>query len=73
MANGDDGDVLMLGDHDATALAFGVLGIAPEELAVVDIDPTCSRSSSRAAEPSATSPTRGSPCRRRSTTASTSS
>lgn len=30
--------VLMLGDHDATALAFGVLGIAPEELAVVDVD-----------------------------------
>jgi hypothetical protein len=30
--------VLMLGDHDATALAFRVLGIAPAELAVVDID-----------------------------------
>ena len=30
--------VLMLGDHDATSLAFGVLGIEVGELAVVDID-----------------------------------
>lgn len=30
--------VLMLGDHDATTLAFGVLGIEVGELAVVDID-----------------------------------
>jgi hypothetical protein len=30
--------VLLLGDHDATSLAFGVLGVAPRELAVVDVD-----------------------------------
>ena len=30
--------VLMLGDHDATTLAFGVLGIEVGELVVVDID-----------------------------------
>jgi hypothetical protein len=30
--------VLMLGDHDATTLAFGVLGIEIGELAIVDID-----------------------------------
>ena len=30
--------VLMLGDHDATSLAFGVLGVVPAALAVVDID-----------------------------------
>jgi hypothetical protein len=30
--------VLLLGDHDATALAFEVLGVAPRELAVVDVD-----------------------------------
>ena len=30
--------VLMLGDHDATSLAFGVLGIEVSELVVVDID-----------------------------------
>lgn len=30
--------VLLLGDHDATSLAFDVLGIQPLELAVVDVD-----------------------------------
>jgi hypothetical protein len=30
--------VLMLGDHDATALAFHVLGIEPRELVVADVD-----------------------------------
>jgi N4-bis(aminopropyl)spermidine synthase len=30
--------VLLLGDHDATSLAFGVLGAAVRELAVVDVD-----------------------------------
>lgn len=30
--------VLLLGDHDATSLAFRVLGAAPRELAVVDVD-----------------------------------
>ena len=30
--------VLLLGDHDATSLAFAVLGVAPRELAVVDVD-----------------------------------
>ncbi|HEY6892051.1 MAG TPA: bis-aminopropyl spermidine synthase family protein [Solirubrobacter sp.] len=30
--------VLLLGDHDATSLAFGVVGAAVRELAVVDVD-----------------------------------
>jgi hypothetical protein len=30
--------VLLLGDHDATSLAFQVLGVRPRELAVVDVD-----------------------------------
>jgi N4-bis(aminopropyl)spermidine synthase len=30
--------VLLLGDHDATSLAFGVLGVRPRELVVVDVD-----------------------------------
>jgi hypothetical protein len=30
--------VLLLGDHDATSLAFGALGAAVRELAVVDVD-----------------------------------
>jgi hypothetical protein len=30
--------VLLLGDHDATSLAFSVLGVQPRELAVVDVD-----------------------------------
>jgi hypothetical protein len=30
--------VLLLGDHDATSLAFGALGVVPRELAVVDVD-----------------------------------
>ena len=30
--------VLLVGDHDATSLAFDVLGLHPRELAVVDVD-----------------------------------
>ena len=30
--------MLLLGDHDATSLAFEVLGVAPRELCVVDVD-----------------------------------
>jgi hypothetical protein len=30
--------VLLVGDHDATSLAFKVLGVRPRELAVVDVD-----------------------------------
>ena len=30
--------VLLLGDHDATSLAFDVLGLRPRELCVVDVD-----------------------------------
>ena len=30
--------VLLLGDHDATSLAFEVLGVRPRELCVVDVD-----------------------------------
>ncbi len=30
--------MLLLGDHDATSLAFGALGASVRELAVVDVD-----------------------------------
>ena len=48
--------VLLLGDHDATSLAFGVLGARARELAVVDVDQRQLRLSGRR-----TASTRGSP------------